>query len=137
MTAETVVDMAAAHPGARSDDEYWGPIHGPGGPRIRLAQQVADFVRMVELVDTAVPGFGTRVVSRFIDDCGTVRPGRRPPGWKGPWPPRRDGFDALDLITIGTQLAAAGHEIVDGDLAGTALGGGLRLIDQGAAQLRG
>jgi len=145
MSTELAVDLIGSESvrpgvqqaGARGDDEYWGPIYGLAGPRIRLAAQVAEFIKLVELVDAAAPGFGNRTVSRFVDDCGTPHPGRRPPGWKGPWPPHKGGFDPVDLVTIGAQLAAASREIVDVDLAGTTLKGGLALINQGAAQLRG
>lgn len=117
------------------DDEYWGPIYGPGGPRIRLAAQVANYVKALELTDTAVPGSASSAVSTFIDDCGSTGTPPRPKGWKGPWPPRPSGLDPLDLVTIGWSLLALVAELADGELAKVTRDGGLRLLQQGMDRL--
>lgn len=117
--------------GRTDDDEYWGPIYGPGGPRMRLAAQVANYVKALELTDAAMPGFASGAVSAFIDDCGSTGTPPRPKGWKGPWPPLLNGFDGLDLVTIGWSLLTLVPELADGELAAVTRDGGAQLLRLG------
>jgi hypothetical protein len=120
---------------SHTDDEFWGPIYGPGGPRIRAAIQVSEIVKQIEIVDSAVAGFGAGAIARFIDDCGTPVPGHRPVGWHGPWPPKSDGFDGSDLVTLGSAFVEVSRELASPELAKAARAGGEQLIKAGLQRL--
>jgi hypothetical protein len=94
-------------------DELWGPIYGPGGPRIRgvermepdphpwrelsVAYQVAALADLLELTGE---GTGVGMIEAFADDpeftCGT-----RPPGWPRP---HKDDGRRLDRAVLGAAL---------------------------------
>jgi hypothetical protein len=94
-------------------DESWGPIYGPGGPRIHVSlgalpplvpwRELAvayEFVSLADALEFASDGSGMSLLRQFADDpekfCGTRVPGRpRPPKGKG---------NGLDRAVLGAAL---------------------------------
>src|SRR6266567_5374033 len=78
-----------------ASDEIYGPIYGPGGPRMRDRRMTPDpepwrelvsayeAVKLADALELATPGSGGAFMRRFADDpdnwCGT-----RVPGWPRP-----------------------------------------------------
>lgn len=119
-------------------DEFWGPIYGPGGPRIRgverlepdphpwrelsVAYRVAALADFLELTGE---GAGVRLLEAFADDpeftCGT-----RPPGW--PRPHKDDGRQLLDRGVLGAALVFVSEGIGNEAIADVARKAGEGMI---------
>jgi hypothetical protein len=118
-------------------DEFWGPIYGPGGPRIRgvyqmdptpvpwrelsVAYRVAALADFLELTRE---GAGVQLLDAFADDpeftCGT-----RPPGWPRP---HKDDGRRLDRSVLGAALVFVSEGIGSEALAGAARKAGEGMI---------
>jgi hypothetical protein len=119
-------------------DELWGPIYGPGGPKIRGVvgfepnpipwRELAvayQFVSLADSLELAAEGTGVSLLERFAEDpeftCGTRPPGR-------PRPPKEDER-WLDRAVLGAALVfvaeGAGNEAV----AAVAREAGQNMID--------
>lgn len=97
------------------NDEYWGPIYGPGGPHMRAGEQIEPdpmpwrelgvayrFASMADALELATEGAGVALLKRFAEEpdspCGT-----RPPGW--PRPHKGKGDEPwLDRAILGAAL---------------------------------
>jgi hypothetical protein len=119
-------------------DEFWGPIYGPGGPRIRgvdrldptpvpwrelsVAYRVAALADLLELTGE---GAGVQLLEAFADDpeftCGT-----RPPGW--PRPHKDNGQQFLNPAALGAALVFVSEGIGSEAVADVARNAGERMI---------
>jgi hypothetical protein len=117
-------------------DEFWGPIYGPGGPRMRgvsqfepdphpwrelaVAYHIASLADSLEL---AAEGTGVALLQSFAEDpeftCGTRPPGR-------PRPPKDDAL--LDPAVLGAALIFVAEGVGNEAVAGVAHEAGQNLI---------
>jgi hypothetical protein len=117
-------------------DEFWGPIYGPGGPRIRGVSQFEpdphpwreltvayQFASLADSLELAVEGAGVALLQSFAEDpeftCGTRVPGR-------PRPPKDDAL--LDPAVLGAALIFVAEGVGNGAVADVAREAGRNLI---------
>lgn len=118
-------------------DEFWGPIYGPGGPRIRgLVRMEPDphpwrelsvayeFTALADSLELGAEGAGVRFLKAFAEDpeipCGT-----RPPGWPRP---HKDDGRRLDRAVLGAALVFVAEGVGNEAVAEVGRKAGMEMI---------
>jgi hypothetical protein len=119
---------------SRYNDEYWGPILGPGGPRIHGAPEVyaaQALIAQADALELASPGLGTSFLDRVAEEpedwCGT-RPPFIPLKPGGPIGPGEPGPEPFDRAVLGAAIVVLSKNAGADEVGGMAHEIGVKLI---------
>jgi hypothetical protein len=122
----------------RPNDEYWGPIYGPGGPRIHGEPEIFAahaLIAQADALELASPGLGTSFLDRVAEEpedcCGTRPPVViwKPGGPIGPGEPEPEPEpEPFDRAVLGAAIVVLSKNAGADEVGGLAREIGVKLI---------